>query len=166
MDMSNVSDFLSSSVDATVLRVDDVHTRETQNRVVLQNLDWRLQRLEDLNMNMYTMIEKFTSRQTHDDEPQGRRKRRASLTSHDLEEQSPQASSNYRFLKPRQSHIPAPRHPHKFKRQSTIRRLNSPTKYQTNPIPIQSNEYTSITDGVKACVFLPSPCLSFFLSPL
>ena len=155
--------FVCSSVDATVLRVEDVHTRETQNRVVLQNLDWRMQRLEDVNMNMYTMLEKFTSRQPRFDgsldQPQGRQKRRASLTSHDPEERSLPVSSHCRFLQPRQ----APKPSHQFKRQSTIRRLNSPTNYQTNLISIQSNEYTSITDGVKASLVRPSPCLLFLL---
>jgi hypothetical protein len=49
------------SVDATVLRVDDIYQRETQNRVILQNLDWRLQRLEDLNINMFDMLQKMYS---------------------------------------------------------------------------------------------------------
>ncbi|CAF1499010.1 unnamed protein product [Rotaria sp. Silwood1] len=57
----------SERVDATVLRIDDIYQRESQNRAVLQNLDWRLQRLEDLNMNTYEMIQKMFSNQSFDE---------------------------------------------------------------------------------------------------
>ena len=53
-----------SSVDMNVLRMDDIYQRETQNRLVLHNLDWRLQRLEELNMNMYQLMQKMFDNQS------------------------------------------------------------------------------------------------------
>ncbi|CAF4628555.1 unnamed protein product [Rotaria socialis] len=57
----------SERVDTTVLRIDDIYQRENQNRAVLQNLDWRLQRLEDLNMDTHDLIRTVLSNQSFDE---------------------------------------------------------------------------------------------------
>lgn len=170
---------MSSSVDATVLRVDDIYQFETQNRVVLHNLDWRLQRLEDLNMNMYEMMQRFTENQSVDrnrfssklprssswmEQPnlmgqEQNERRRSSVSPYDLcsskEEPviKPATPVDHRLRQPLNSNATTSRRPvpsrnvNQFKRRSTIHRLNSSINNESNTPRMQSNEYTSITDG-------------------
>jgi hypothetical protein len=158
--------FCLSSVDATVLRVDDIYQRETQNRVVLQNLDWRLQRLEDLNMNMYDIMQKLLSSQSLDEQNlsymfdndiRKRQRRRSSITEYELNyvknkplPKSTTMINRFSMLKPHSSitdRVSLSKKPVRLERQSTIRRLNSFPDDDSNISQIQSNEYTSITDS-------------------
>lgn len=175
------------SVDATVLRVDDIYQRETQNRVVLQNLDWRLQRLEDLNINIYDMMQKMYYHQSYneqdlpyifhrrsswfDDDPNNhRRRRRSSLTGYELNyfkdksisKSTTMMNKRISISKPRSStpeHSLLAKTSNPAQRRSTIHRLNSSTSNDSNIVRIQSNEYTSITDGLKISFALR--CLNF-----
>ncbi len=167
-------------VDSTVLRVDDIYQREAQNRVVLQNLDWRLQRLEDLNINMFDMIQKMFYNQSFDkqdlpyifhhraswydddtynrEQQRRRRRRRSSLTGYELNyfqdkslPKSTTTMSNQISMSSARSLIPDPlllsKNSNQLQRRSTIHRLNSSTSNDSSITRIQSNEYTSITDG-------------------
>ena len=177
---------MSSSVDATVLRVDDIYQFETQNRVVLHNLDWRLQRLEDLNMNMYEMMQRFTENQSVDrnrfssklprssswreqtnlvgrEQNEQPERRRSSVSPYDLcsskEEPVVKIATpvDHRVRQPLNSNTTTSRRPlpsrnvNQFKRRSTIHRLNSSINNESNTPRMQSNEYTSITDGRVDC---------------
>ena len=165
--------FCLSSVDATVLRVDNIYQRETQNRGVLQNLDWRLQRLEDLNMNMYNMMQKLLLNQSpdiqhppyifhrpssmFDDDIRNRQRRRSSVTGYESnyfnDKSIPKSTTMIDRLsisKPRSSipdHTSLSKKVARLERQSTIHRLSSLTDDVSNINQIQSNEYTSITDS-------------------
>ncbi|CAF0737337.1 unnamed protein product [Didymodactylos carnosus] len=48
-------------VDSIALRTDDIYQRETHNKIVLQNLDWRLQRLEELNLQIFDTVQTIAS---------------------------------------------------------------------------------------------------------
>jgi hypothetical protein len=165
------------SVDTTVLRIDDIYQRETHNRIVLQNLDWRLQRLEDLNMNMYDMIKRMHYNQSSDEQDlpnilhrrsscfdddisdrRRHRRRRSSLSGYELnyvkDKPLPKSTTMMDQLfnsRPRSSmmldQVLFSKKSNQPQRQATIRRLNSSTSNDSNITRIQSNEYTSITDG-------------------
>jgi len=164
------------SVDTTVLRIDDIYQRETHNRIVLQNLDWRLQRLEDLNMNMYDMIKRMHYNQSSDEQDlpntlhrrsscfdddisrrRRQRRRRSSLSGYELnyvkDKPLPKSTTMMDQLfnsRPRSSMLDQvlfSKKSNQPQRQATIRRLNSSTSDDSNITRIQSNEYTSITDG-------------------
>lgn len=164
------------SVDATVLRVEDIYQRETQNRAVLQNLDWRLQRLEDLNMNMYEAVQKVLNNQSgeeqdrssaihrqtswFDDDIHDRRlrRRRSSLTAYELNgvkdkfiSKSTTTIMNRLSKSKHGLSILDPSSVSKkinqIPRRSTVHRLDSITSNDLNMNRLQSNEYTTITDG-------------------
>jgi hypothetical protein len=157
------------SVDATVLRVDDIYQRETQNRIVLQNLDWRLQSLENLSMNMYNMIEKMFYNQSADeqdlpfifhrrsyDDVRHQQRRPSSLTAYELSNYKDKTLSKSTII-PNRTSMPDPislsKTSNKLQRRSTIHRLNSSNSNESNTTRIQSNEYTSITDGLMILGF-------------
>ncbi|CAF3221967.1 unnamed protein product [Rotaria sp. Silwood2] len=163
-------------VDATVLRIDDIYQRENQNRAVLQNLDWRLQRLEDLNMNTYEMIQKMYLNQSFDEQDssytchrrtswfdddihdrqqqQQRRRRRSSLTCYELnyfkEKHMSKSTTMLINRMPMSKHeqISLSKKSNQVQRRSTFHRLDSLTSNDLNINRIQSNEYTSITDAI------------------
>jgi len=150
------------SVDATVLRVDDIYQRETQNRLILQNLDCRLQRLEDMNTNMYGLIEKILINQSFDEQKYVRsplslfddgrllqRRRFSTLTAYDLtaRQQEFNRLSMTNLRSSASERTSTKRTPHRLRRRSTIQRLNSTNSNDINFNQIQSNEYTSITDS-------------------
>ncbi len=158
--------------------MDDIYQRETQNRMVLQNLDWRLQRLEDLNINMYDMMQKTIENQTLDgqdspyrrsswlnDDFHNRRRRRSSLSgyelSYDKEKSLPKSTTTISNRMPMTKlRLSTPdsgslsKTSNQSHRRSTIQRLNSSASHDSNITRIPSNEYTSITDGFHILFFL------------
>ncbi|CAF1143570.1 unnamed protein product [Adineta ricciae] len=150
----------SERVDTTVLRVDDIYQRETQNRTVLQNLDWRLQRLEDINMNMCDMMQKLLLNQSPDlrdnsdsfrysssifeDEVRHRQRRGSSAIGHDLN-----SSKSIPKSATLTHQLSISKKPNELERRSTIHRLSSLTDDDANITRVQSNEYTSITDAIN-----------------
>lgn len=149
----------SSSVDATVLRVDDIYQRETQNRSILQHVDRRLQLLEDLNVNMYQMIEKmFVHQSTDGQDALVNLHRRVSYSDDDAflrrqrrgRQQRRRSSlfAEYQTNRTKDFSSFKPRHSNQSQQRLSVHRLNSSTSSESNITRIQSNEYTSITDGL------------------
>lgn len=166
------------SVDATVLRVDDIYQRENQNRAFLQNLDWRLQRLEDLNMNTYELVRTVLSNQTIDRQDrlnrfhnqalscddelhqlQRNKRRCSSLTCYDLHSvkntNMPRSSTTVMDQTPSNKkilsildQILSSRKSNLIPTRSTMHRLNSFPSNDSSINRIQSHEYTSITDVI------------------
>ena len=128
-----------------VLRLDDIYQRETQNRLVLHNLDWRLQRLETVNMNMCRMMQQMFDQRSFVRSPH--LVRSSSLSPKEFE---PWKVPNA-FREP-SSELPSERklstrRTTQLTRRSTIHRLNSSVNKEANHLRFQPNEYISITDG-------------------
>ncbi|CAF3698093.1 unnamed protein product [Adineta steineri] len=164
----------SERVDGTVLRVDDIYQRETQNRIILQNLDWRLQHLEDLNMNMYNIMERLLLTRMSDEQDSSsyyfhhpssvinnnnRQRRHSSITGYELKDfkkkiipksttMTPQLSLA-KTRSPTADNISLSKQSNELKRRSTIHRLSSLTSHDSNTAHVQTNEYTSITDIIN-----------------
>lgn len=129
-----------------VVRLDDIYQRETQNRLVLHNLDWRLQRLENVNMNMCRMMQKILDNQT------------SMRSSHVVRSSSLSPNELDRWKSPnlvRQNHLEiyssqksSTKKPGQLARRSTIHRLSSSTNKESNNLRFQPNEYISITDAI------------------
>jgi hypothetical protein len=158
--------------------MDDIYQRETQNRVLLHNLDCRLQRLEELHTNMYELMKQqwmaqslsskarlspvlLRSSSCNDATMTRQQDYHQCLSCHAHRSLSNERASR---LRPPSdaiafSHIRTRRHfssrpPVLLKRRSTIHRLNASSNTESHACRIQSNEYTSITDGTFLVQFM------------
>lgn len=129
-----------------VLRLDDIYQRETQNRLVLHNLDWRLQRLENVNMTMCRMMQKMFDNQTS--RHSSHIVRSTSLSPNELDRwKNPNLFRQNQF-EMYSSQKSSTKKTGQLSRRSTIHRLNSSTNKESNNLRFQPNEYISITDAI------------------
>jgi hypothetical protein len=89
-----------------------------------------------------------------DDIQDGRQRRRSSLTDYELNifqdtTRLPKSQTlvTHRLSIPKTDQGLLRKNSNPLRRRSTIHRLNSTTNNDSNTVPVQSNEYTSITDG-------------------
>jgi hypothetical protein len=85
------------------------------------------------------------------------RRRPSSLTGYELSHHKEKALSKSTIISNPNSisdQVPSSRNSNQLQRRSTIHRLNSSTSNDSNITRIQSNEYTSITDGLTSYFFL------------
>ena len=83
-----------------------------------------------------------------------RQRRRSSITDYELNSfqdttRLPKSPSlvTHQLSIPKPDQGPLRKNSNLLRRRSTIHRLNSTTNNDSNNVPVQSNEYTSITDG-------------------
>jgi hypothetical protein len=94
-----------------------------------------------------------------DDVHDRRHRRRSSVTDYELNsfQNKPlpksKTSITNRLSTTKPDQIRFRRPSNQLQRRSTIQRLNSTTSNDSNNVPIQSNEYTSITDGEKKRIY-------------
>jgi hypothetical protein len=145
-------------------------------------------------MNMFDMMQKMFYNQSFDEQDlpyvfhrqlssfeddihnrRQRRRRRSSLTGYELDyfkdkslpKSTTTMTDRMSMLKPRSSiadPVSLPKNSNRLQRQATIHRLNSSTSSDSNTTRIQSNEYTSITDGFEISFLLLLISLNFYFS--